>query len=271
MGDMPTISLDNTRLHYEDHRPEQTDRTVLLIHGAGGSRLAWPESIRRLAGARVVALDLPGHGRSAPPGRRTVAHYAQVVEAFVVALGLPTLVLAGHSMGSAIALTVAHRRAVSIEGLILLGVSARMPVSETLLRGSLASLDEVAGFVAEHGLADSLPEVQEFVRREIIQTGGTTLFGDYLACNRYDLRPVVGEIDKPALLIAGRHDSMVPLRFSESLAAGLPNADLRVLDRAGHFMIVEQPEAVVQLMESFLAQLANGRGAAHSAGGSDNA
>lgn len=255
MGDMPTISLNSARIYYDDHQPKQSVRTVLLLHGAGGSRLAWPKSIRLLAGARVIALDLPGHGRSAPPGRRAIGQYAQIVEEFVAALGLSAVVLMAHSMGSAIALTVAHRRTVSIEGLILLGASARMPVGETLLRGSLASLGDVATFVAEHGLADGSPEARELVRREIMQTGGTTLFGDYLACNRFDLRSDLTAIDAPAQLIAGRLDTMVPLRFSESLAAGLPNARLDVLDGAGHFTMLERPEAVVQLAVSFLARL----------------
>lgn len=270
MGDMPTMSLNSACLYYEDHESERPGRTVLLLHGAGSSRLAWPAPIRVLAGARVVALDLPGHGRSAPPGRRAVAQYAQIIEEFITALGLSAVVLVGHSMGSAIALTVAHRRAVSIEGLILLGASARMPVSYALLRGSLDSLEEVAAFVVEHGIAGGSPEARELVRREIIQTGGMTLFGDYLACNRFDLRPAVGSIDAPAQLIAGRLDTMVPVRFSESLAAGLPNARLDVLDGAGHFMMLEQPDAVVQLVESFLDRLGQ-PGESHLSGGSDKA
>ena len=96
---MPYVNVNNRRLFYTHQQPAAAGPALLLLHGAGGSHLVWPGALRRLAETRVLALDLPGHGRSAPPGRRTIAHYAAAVNDFIAAAGLPEVVIAGHSMG----------------------------------------------------------------------------------------------------------------------------------------------------------------------------
>ena len=85
---MPYINVVGRRLFYTDQQPDAAGPALLLLHGAGGSHLVWPGALRRLARTRVVALDLPGHGRSAPPGRRTIAHYTATVADFIAAVGL---------------------------------------------------------------------------------------------------------------------------------------------------------------------------------------
>src|SRR5512138_3800323 len=79
---------------------------LVLVHGAGGSQRHWAEEVRALPGRRVIALDLPGHGRSPGPAPGTVAGLARSVLGLLDALGLETAVVAGHSMGGAVALTL---------------------------------------------------------------------------------------------------------------------------------------------------------------------
>lgn len=253
---MATIQLQDREFFYYEHQSDRTGRTLCFIHGAGGSHRVWPEGLLAWPEARVIAVDLPGHGRSAPPGRRSINQYAIYVENFINALRLTNLILVGHSMGSAIALAAAQRRAVDLDGLILFGASGRMPVADPLLGGSLSSLDQVAAFIAESGLADAAAAEREEVRNEVLATGGITTFGDFLACNRFDLRPHLADIDIPALIISGRLDVMTPLRFSESLAAGLPQSRLHILDDTGHFAMRERPDAVRKLIAGFLSELA---------------
>lgn len=249
---MPTVTIDGRDVHYAESRPEGARATLLLLHGAGGSHLAWPAEVRQLEGTRVLALDLPGHGRSPGPGRRTVAGYATVVEAFIRLLELSSVVVAGHSLGSAIALTLAQRGEAPVKRLILLGGSARMPVIEPLLGGWLAAPETAAAGVAEQGFALALPDVQEAVRRQLLATGAMTCFGDFLACDRFDFRHSLSAITQPALIIAGDQDRLTPLRFSQSLAAGLPHGRLATLEGAGHFALLEQPEPIAQLIRDFL-------------------
>lgn len=251
---MPTIQIDGHAMHYLD-LPAPGEATLLLIHGAGGSHRAWPAALTELGDARVVALDLPGHGQSAPPGRRSVTHYAEAVEAFIAGLGLATPVLVGHSLGSAIALAVAQRAVAPVRGLVLLGAGARLPVGETLLAGSLASLEAAAAFIADLGFVDASPELRQAVRDEILATGATTTYGDFLACNRFDFRPQLPAITTPTLVIAGELDRLTPARHARALAADLPHSRLVVLDDAGHFAMLERPEVVAEHIDHFVREL----------------
>jgi pimeloyl-ACP methyl ester carboxylesterase len=252
---MPTIDLDGHPLHFTDSAIE-APVTLLLIHGAGGSARIWPATFRELAGARVIAVDLPGHGQSAPPGRRTIHHYTTVVERFIAAMGLERVVLGGHSMGAAIALTAALQSPAVVQGLVLMGSSARMPVADVLLGGALSSLEEAANFVVEHGLPNAAPELQALVREDLLATGAATTFGDFLACSRFDLRPHLGGINQPALALIGAEDRLVQPRFMESLAHGLPQGQAHRLPGAGHFAMLEQPVETAGHIQRFLSGLA---------------
>jgi pimeloyl-ACP methyl ester carboxylesterase len=109
--------------------------TLVLVHGAGGTRLHWPAELRRLPEATVYTLDLPSHGRSLGKGCDTIAAYADSVAAFSHAVGIKQAVIVGHSMGSAIAMTMALDFADHVAGLVLIATGARLRVAPTILEG----------------------------------------------------------------------------------------------------------------------------------------
>ena len=252
---MPYINVVGRRLFYTDQQPDAAGPVLLLLHGAGGSHLVWPGALRRLARTRVVALDLPGHGRSAPPGRRTIAHYTATVADFIAAVGLSEVVIAGHSMGGAVALTLAVQPPPALRGLVLLGVGPQMRVGETLLGGGLSDFDAAAGFIVEYGFAAAPDELRRKTRQAILETGATTTFGDFLACSRFDVRAQLAGIHLPALVIGGTEDRLVPPRQGDALAAGLPHARRAHVAGAGHFIMLERPAETAALIAGFLTEL----------------
>lgn len=251
---MPWLEVNNQRLFYTEHQKEQSGPPLILLHGAGSSHLVWPGELRRLPGTRVLALDLPGHGRSGQPGRRLVAHYAGAVSDFIRALALPSPVLLGHSMGGAIALEFARTYS-SVAGLIILGAAGKMPVSPALLTGCLEDISRTADYIVRHSFAAPLPELQTKGRAEILSTGAVTTFGDFLACSRFDLSERLANIIAPSLILGGTSDRMVPARLVESLAQGLPDSRLVWLEAAGHFMMLERPDEIASLVTTFLDEL----------------
>ena len=116
---------------YADHRDPTLHRPVtLVIHGAGGTHLDWPAEIRRMPELNTIIVDLPGHGKSSRRGtQQHVGAYASDMLALLDALKLQQVIVAGHSMGGAIAQTLALQHPDRVLGLILICTGAKLGCS----------------------------------------------------------------------------------------------------------------------------------------------
>lgn len=230
--------------------------TLLLLHGAGSAATVWPEALLDLV-APATALDLPGHGEAPPPGRRTIAHYANVVIDHIEAAGLSDVVIVGHSMGGAIALEAAHRRHPALRGVVLLGSSGRLRVSPMLFDLLGTDFGAATALIGELGFApEAEPELREMVREELLRCGPAVTVGDFLACSRFDLTAQLPMIPLPALIISGTADQLVPQRFCAATAAAMPNATFHAIEGAGHYLMLEAPGAVGRRIDAFRRELA---------------
>ncbi len=235
------------------HRPP-----VVLVHGAGGTSLHWPPQIRRLPGHRVLAVDLPGHGRSEGVGEQSIAAYAQRLMDWASALRLPPAVWIGHSMGGAIVQHLALHYPEQVAGLGLVGTGARLRVHPLILEGTAKEEtfpDTVATIVQWSFAPQSSARLRELATQRMAETRPSVLHGDFLACDRFDVMDQVAAITCPTLVLCGAEDKMTPPRYAEYLASQIPNARLVIVPNAGHMVMLEQPEAVAQALQEFLATL----------------
>lgn len=229
---------------------------VLLIHGAGGNHLVWPAALRRLPGAAVYALDLPGHGRSSGAGRERVEEYACDVVSLMDGLGLAQAVLVGHSMGGAVAQMVALEYPERVAGLALVGTGARLRVAPAILEGIEENFVQVVSLLDAWGWgAGADPRLVAAGRRMMLRAEPRVLLGDFRACDHFDVRERVGEIRAPTAVITGAEDVMTPPKYGQWLAERIPGAHFVLVPGAGHMVMLERPAEVAAAIQPLLLGL----------------
>jgi pimeloyl-ACP methyl ester carboxylesterase len=247
-------------LYYFAYRERDMDKTpIVLIHGAGGTNLYWPPEIRRLSGYRLYALDLPGHGKSnGSEGQQTIGEYTRHVLDWLNTVGLHRAVFVGHSMGSAIAMTLAIHHPEHVLGLGLLGAGARLRVHPEILdnAASTATYHKAIEVIVDWSFStDTSERLVELASQRMIETRSSVFHGDLMACNAFDVMSDVGSIRQPTLVICGETDKMTPMRYSQFLADAIPTAKLAVIPNAGHMVMLEQPQATAEALSSFLDEI----------------
>jgi pimeloyl-ACP methyl ester carboxylesterase len=254
---VPFVSVGSGRLHYQHQRSALIAKAppLVLVHGAGGSLMHWPGELRRLPDHEVLALDLPGHGRSGGRGCSDIGAYAESVREFAEALDLPAFVLAGHSMGGAIGLEFALRTSGRLAGLVLVATGARLRVAPEMLRGietdpkaATALLAAMALGVEAHGVGPD-SNLERIYLRRLREVDPHILAGDFAACDAFDRRVDVARISVPTLVLCGDADRMTPVKHSQFLATEMPGARLIVLPGAGHMAMLE-PSARLTVVDA---------------------
>lgn len=246
-------------IHYRKYSQGEGGKSpLLLIHGAGGSYLHWPPDIRRLTGENTLAFDLPGHGNSGGDGEATVQAYAQTVVTFLDEMEMDQVVLTGHSMGSAIAQWLCLDQPERVRGLILVGAGAKLRVHPDILQfsSSATTFPKVVSLVMKWSFSPQAPErLVELAGERMACIPPAVAHNDFLACDDFDVRDRVDQIQQPALVICGSEDQMTPPRFSEYLVETLPKARLEIIPDAGHMVMLEKPETVARLIKGFLDEI----------------
>lgn len=225
-----------------------------MIHGAGGSHLYWPANIRRLAGYDLYALDLPGHGRSTLPCQESILVYAESIDKWIRAAGLDQVIVVGHSMGSAIAITLALQSPLRIVGLGLLGGGARLKVNPRLLdlMGDPDTFMEAVQKITKWSFSSDAPEaLTTLAAKRLADVGPRVLQNDFQVCNDFDITHRLGQISQPALVVCGQEDKMTPVQETLFLAENIPNAEFKLIPGAGHMAMLEKPDLVGSLLADF--------------------
>jgi pimeloyl-ACP methyl ester carboxylesterase len=257
---MPFVILNGEKLHYQHHRGALQPKAppLVLVHGAGGNLMHWPGELRRLPDHEVYALDLPGHGRSGGRGWSEIDAYTEIVREFADALKLAAFVLGGHSMGGAIALEFALRYGGRLAGLILVATGARLRVAPEILAGVQDDFEGTTTLLAEwaHGTHVD-PTLQRIYLRRLREVDPQVLAADFMTCDAFDRRADVAAIAMPALILCGDADRMTPVKYSQFLAAEMPDARLIILPGAGHMAMLEPSSRpiVVDAIERFVETL----------------
>lgn len=253
---MPEVMVGGDRIHFHDTlRPAK--RTVLFLHGSGGSHHTWRDQWAGLKGvARLVIPDLPGHGESEGEPRESIEEYAAWLKEFVAETGLSRYVLAGHSMGGAIALQAALDGHPVIEALILVSTGGRLKVRPSIIEGIATRYREFAPELVGMLMAKGPdPLLKDDVTRDVLSTRARTFLADFTACNGFDVLDRLDRIRLPTLVITGGHDQLTPVKYAEYMASNIRGAVLKIIKDGGHIVMLEKPVEINNVISSFLQSL----------------
>jgi pimeloyl-ACP methyl ester carboxylesterase len=206
-----------------------------------------------MSGVSVYTLDLPGHGRSVGPGCDTIDCYVETVVAFLDAVDVDQAVIVGHSMGGAIAQTMALERGSRVSALVLVGTGARLRVAPSILEGIETDFEGATGLITEYAWSpDANPGLMQLGRTALRETGPSVLRGDFLACDRFDIMDRLGGMGVPVLVVGGLADRLTPIKYSRYLVEQIPEARLVTVEGAGHMVMLEQPQQVAGAVREFV-------------------
>jgi pimeloyl-ACP methyl ester carboxylesterase len=257
---MPILQVNNRSIHYWTPTGKHTDQReiLLFVHGAGGGQLTWTfQKVYFERDFQPILLELPGHGDSGGEGEDRIEIYADHVHAFIKKLHLPKIFMVGHSMGGAITQTLALRHPEAFKAIILVGTGARLRVLPLVLEGLQNNFKSTVEKITRFAFSQKTSSV--LIERGIeylMRCPPEVLYGDYLACDRFDLMDEIGKIELPTLIICGEDDALTPVKYSEFLHSRIKGSTLRVLPGAGHMVMLESPEAFNDALGTFVADLA---------------
>ncbi len=219
------------------------DNPLVFIHGAGDSAHMWRLQLEQLQlEYQAYAIDLPGHGDRPDTlaAEATVQDYTQAIQQVIVdELHLNRPIIVGHSLGGAIALTMALEHGSELSGL-LLEAARTAPEQARLQLVDLSVAKTTASSVTQAVVKAQAP------------LAPTILYRDLLACNAFDCMTRLHEIALPTLIVCGSEDSATPVKYSHYLHEHIAGSTLRIIPNAGHYVPREQPETVNETIREWL-------------------
>lgn len=242
------------------HSIDPRKATIVFVHGAGLDHSSFGLQSRYFGyhGRNVLALDLPGHGRSEGAPIPTVAGMASWVCNLMQEIEVPSFSMVGHSMGALVALECANRQPERIERVALIGVAYPMKVSDAFL--GAAQRNEQTAFDMETiwGHAPQVPfggnpnpgmwmYGDTLARLRRLAPG--VLYNDLKACNEY--ASDFANIKCPVLLILGKRDAMTPPKSAFALSKLLKHCETQVIDLSGHSLMAEAPDQTLDALVGF--------------------
>jgi pimeloyl-ACP methyl ester carboxylesterase len=200
-----------------------SNRPLVFIHGVGDNSRIWKLQVEHFGPDYTFPIDLPGHGKRADnlPPEVSVSDYTRAAHEIIFQeLRLKAPTIAGHSLGGAIALTMALEDASELSGLILIGTGAKLRVDPSILE-------------------------------ETQRASGVT-YRDWAACNIFDIMDKLYEIHLPTLIICGADDRLTPVKYSQYMHDCIQGSTLCIIPNAGHEVMKDQPEQVNQAIDEWL-------------------
>jgi len=244
--------------------------SVVFVHGAGLDHSWWGLQSRYFGyhGCNVLAVDLPGHGRSEGAPLQTIEQMADWIARLLVAAGIEKASVVGHSMGALVALDFAGRHRARAERAALIGVAYPMKVTEAFLDAarrndqSAYDMSTIWGHAAQVPLGGN-PNPGMWMYGDTLarlaRLAPGVLHADLAACNSYQGGlESAAKLDCPMLFVVGGRDVMTPPRSADGLIKAMKAAGRVQVRTSGHSLMAEAPDATLDALIEFILGASEG-------------
>ena len=253
------LSIDGRRAYaFTGHNEFDPARDcVVFAHGVGQDHTVWvlPARYFDRHDRNVVAIDLPGHGRSEGPPLDSIEAMTEWLVRVLDEASIRRAAVVGHSMGSLVALDTAARYPDRVRSIAMVGVSFPLRVSDALLEAAEAGSHDAVEMLTYWGHSKSAAMggnetpgiwMTGAYMRLLERAAPETISADLKACDTYDAGLSAAEALRiPALFLMGARDVMTPVRGAEKLIERLQPADSVIFEGAGHALLTERPDQVL--------------------------
>lgn len=270
---------ESIQISYADEGSENKE-VILFIHGLGSYAPSWQYTVQTLSkDFRCIVVDLPGYGKSSKGKYKAdMSFHAHYLFELIEKLGIESFHIAGHSMGGQIAMQMALNQPQKIESLLLMapaGIETFTEQEKNIFKvtSTAEAIANVSDEQYKTNLALNFYEMDEraqFMYDDRMIIKNDPQFMDYAHVVANGVMGMLNEpvfeklqeIQSPTLIFYGKQDQLIPNKYlhpdlttqqmGELAKEKIPNANLHMIDKAGHFVHFDQPEQVNEILKNFL-------------------
>ncbi len=226
---------------------------MLFVPGSGSGREAWVYQTEYFPDSEAIAL--PGHPEGKPCP--SINDYVEWLRGYIHQHRYQDVILAGHSMGGAIAQLYGLKYPEEIKALVLIGTGARLRVLPTYLTELEKMVTDETAWrkYLEQRYSLVAPEIRRVIIEARMRIGPAVMLNDFICCDKFDIMDRVHTIKLPTLIICGSEDEMTPVKYARYLAGKIEGASEVIIEGGTHFAFIERPEEVNQAIDEFLNSL----------------
>lgn len=254
------IKIKHDRIYYERLGNEDSEKTIILIHGASGTGDSLKPLATCLTDYNVIVLDLPGHYRSEGEAEFLISEYSKFMKMFINQLRIDKIVtnditLIGHSMGGGITLDTAINHNISgIKRVVITNSGAKFDTVTQEFVDSLKDGYYNPAFINACFTPYTEPAIIEFFMTNIdtLMASIEASYADFSAAFAFDESDKLHKVKVPTLILSGEMDMVTPLATSQELDMGIDNSELISYPKVGHMLPIEKPEIVAEDIINFI-------------------
>lgn len=229
---------------------------IILVHGLAGDSRFFHNQLKYFGNSyKIIALDLPGHGKSSSITDQSIEMYNNSIEAVVKKEKIDTYILAGHSMGGIICLENYLRHKDKVKAMILISTSPVLPVGKELIN---ASIDDFNSFFNTLLMRIFHKKAGIFIlaaQKNITEQDKKTITEDLKLCSKINYDEYLEDIEIPVLLIANRFDRMIPASLTEAMQKKIKNSKIVLFENEGHIPFFENGDEFNNAVNGFIESI----------------